>query len=119
MRWASPRTWMRASAVSDLLGHFHLQHDLAAFEQLHFSVAGAEVRLKGQYELPSETLDFQGDLRMQAKLSQTVSGKKSFFLKLADPFFKKDGAGSVVPIRITGTRDDPKFALALFGKKQK
>jgi len=107
------------SAVTDLLGHFHLEHDLAAFEQLHFSVPGAEVRLKGKYALPSETLDFQGDLRMQAKLSQTVTGKKSFFLKLADPFFKKDGAGSVVPIRITGTRDDPKFALALFGKKQK
>jgi hypothetical protein len=114
-----PKDVDAGSAVTDLLGHFHLEHDLAAFEQLHFSVPGAEVRLKGNYALPSETLDFQGDLRMQAKLSQTVTGKKSFFLKLADPFFKKDGAGSVVPIRITGTRDDPKFALALFGKKQK
>jgi hypothetical protein len=107
------------SAVTDLLGRFHLEHDLAAFEQLHFSVPGAEVRLKGKYDLPNETLDFQGDLRMHAKLSQTVTGKKSFFLKLADPFFKKEGAGSVVPIRISGTRDDPKFALALFGKNKK
>lgn len=107
------------SAVTDLLGRFHLEHDLATFEQLHFSVPGAEVRLKGKYDLPNETLDFQGDLRMRAKLSQTVTGKKSFFLKLADPFFKKEGAGSVVPIRISGTRDDPKFALALFGEKQK
>jgi hypothetical protein len=49
---------------------------------------------------------------MQAKLSQTVTGKKSFFLKLADLFFKKDG--SVVPISISGTRDKPKFALDLF-----
>ena len=105
------------SAVTDLLGRFHLEHDLATFEQLHFSVPGADVRLKGKYDLPNENLDFQGDLRMRAKLSQTVTGKKSFFLKLADPFFKKEGAGSVVPIRISGTRDDPKFALALFGKK--
>ena len=55
---------------------------------------------------------------MQAKLSQTVTGKKSFFLKLADPFFKKDGAGSVVPIRISGTRDEPKFSLDLFHKSE-
>ena len=89
------------------------------FEQLRFRVPGAEVRLAGTYDLPTENLDFLSDLRMQAKLSQTVTGKKSFFLKMADPFFKKDGAGSVVPIRISGTRDDPKFALALFGKKEK
>ena len=73
--------------------------------------------MAGSYKLPDESLDFAGQLRMKAKLSQTVTGKKSFFLKLADPFFKKDGAGSVVPIEISGTRDDPKFALALFGAK--
>jgi hypothetical protein len=114
-----PKNEDAGSAVTDLLGHFHLGHDLVEFEQLRFHVPGAEVRLKGTYALPTENLAFQGDLRMQAKLSQTVTGKKSLFLKLADPFFKKDGAGSVVPIRISGTRDDPKFALALFGKKQK
>ena len=80
---------------------------------------GAEVRLTGSYNLPDETLDFRGNLRMQAKLSQTVTGKKSFFLKLADPFFKKDGAGSVVPIHISGTRDNPKFALDLFHNSNK
>lgn len=113
-----PKNEEAGSAVTDLLGHFHVERDLVAFRQLQFNVPGAEVRLKGTYELPSESLDFQGELRMQAKLSQTVTGKKSFFLKLADPFFQKDGAGSVVPIRIRGTRDEPKFALALFGKKQ-
>jgi hypothetical protein len=107
------------SAVTDLLGHFRLDRDLASFPRLSFSIPGAEVRLTGNYNLPSEALDFHGNLRMQAKLSQTVTGKKSFFLKLADPFFKKDGAGSVVPIRITGTRDEPKFALDLFHKSEK
>src|SRR5256885_745477 len=104
------------SSVTDLIGHFHLERDLVSFKKLTFSVPGAAIHLDGTYNLPNEVLDFQGQLRMQAKLSQTVTGKKSFFLKLVDPFFKKDGAGSVVPIRITGTRDDPKFALALFGK---
>jgi hypothetical protein len=106
------------SAVTDLVGSFHLARDLAAFPRLSFSIPGAEVHLIGNYNLPSETLDFRGNLRMQAKLSQTVTGKKSFFLKLADPFFKKDGAGSVVPIRISGTRDEPKFSLDLFHKSE-
>jgi hypothetical protein len=107
------------SAVTDLLGHFRLQRDVAAFPRLSFSIPGAEVRLIGNYNLPDETLHFRGNLRMQAKLSQTVTGKKSFFLKLADPFFKKDGAGSVVPISIFGTRDNPKFALDLFHNSDK
>jgi hypothetical protein len=107
------------SAVSDLFGRFHLQRDLVSFERLHFSVPGADLRLNGVYNLATEGLDFQGDLRMRAKLSQTVTGKKSFLLKFVDPFFKKQGAGSVVPIRIRGTRDDPKFGLDLFGKNKK
>jgi hypothetical protein len=107
------------SAVTDLLGTFHLAREVAAFPRLSFSIPGAEVRLTGKYNLPDESLDFSGNLRMQAKLSQTVTGKKSFFLKLADPFFKKDGAGSVVPIHISGTRDNPKFALDLFHNSDK
>jgi hypothetical protein len=107
------------SAVTDLLGHFRLDRDVASFPRLSFSIPGAEVRLTGKYNLPDESLAFRGNLRMRAKLSQTVTGRKSFFLKLADPFFKKDGAGSVVPIRIAGTRDEPKFALDLFHKSDK
>src|SRR6202040_1476059 len=61
------------SAVTGLLGHFRLDRDLASFPRLSFSIPGAEVRLVGNYNLPSETLDFRGNLRMQAKLSQTVS----------------------------------------------
>ena len=106
------------SAITDLLGHFRLDRDVASFPRLSFRIPGAEVRLTGKYNLPDESLNFRGSLRMQAKLSQTVTGKKSFFLKLADPFFRKDGAGSAVPIRISGTRDEPKFALDLFHKSE-
>lgn len=114
-----PKDEEAGSAVTDLLGHFRLERNVATFRKLNFSVPGTEVRLIGSFKLEDEGLDFAGELRMRAKLSQTVTGKKSIFLKLADPFFKKDGAGSVVPIRITGTRDEPKFALALFGGNKK
>jgi VCBS repeat-containing protein len=58
-----------------------------------------------------------GHLRMQAKLSQTVTGVKSFFLKAIDPFFSKNGAGTELPITITGTHDRPVLGVTVFHKK--
>ena len=55
-------------------------------------------------------------MKLQAKLSQTVTGAKSFFLKAFDPFFKKDGAGAELPITITGTREKPVFGVSVFHK---
>ena len=55
---------------------------------------------------------------MDAKVSQMTTGFKSFLLKAADPFFRKQGAGAVIPIKITGTRDKPSFGLELRRKKQ-
>jgi hypothetical protein len=40
-----------------------------------------------------------------------VGGWKGALLKLADPVFKKDGAGAQIPIHVNGTRDDPKFGV--------
>ena len=54
---------------------------------------------------------------MDATISQAAGGgMKSFFLKAVDPFFRKNGKGAVVPIKITGNRKDPKFGLELFKK---
>jgi hypothetical protein len=48
---------------------------------------------------------------MDAKISQTVTGFKSVLLKIVDPLFGKEGGGSSIPIKIEGTRNDPKFGL--------
>ena len=104
------------SSVSDLRGHFRLDQGVVTFKDLTFSVPGAAVQLQGSYNLRGEALDFAGELRMKAKLSQTVTGTKSFFLKAVDPFFAKRGAGAVVPIRITGTRDAPTIGVTVFHK---
>src|SRR2546428_659559 len=90
----------------------------ATFSSLTFSVPGAAVELAGRYGIRSADLDFHGHLRMQATLSEAAGGGvKSILLKAVDPFFKKDGAGTVLPIKITGNRKDPQFGLELFGKK--
>jgi hypothetical protein len=65
----------------------------------------------------TEQLDFKGELRLEATLSEAMGGGvKGFFLKAFDPFFKKRGAGTLLPIKIEGTRKDPKFGLNLFRK---
>ena len=100
-------------SVSNLRGSFELQNSIINFTKLTFKVPGATVYLDGTYGLQKETLDFAGELHTQAKVSQMMTGAKSFFLKLADPIFKKKGAGAVIPIKITGTREVPKFGLDL------
>jgi hypothetical protein len=105
------------SSVTDLRGHFRLDKGLITFTDLSFSVPGAAVLLHGTYDLRGEDLDFDGQLRMKAHISQTVTGAKSFFLKAIDPFFAKNGAGAVVPISITGKRDTPVIGVTVFHKK--
>jgi hypothetical protein len=89
---------------------------VAQFSKLSFSVPGAQLNLQGSYDIGESKLDFNGHLRLQAKLSQTVTGKKSFFLKAVDPFFNKEGAGTVLPITITGTRQAPVLGVSVFHK---
>jgi VCBS repeat-containing protein len=105
------------SAVTDMKGIFALKDSVIHFSKLTFSVPGADVELAGTYEIGGRKIDMQGKLKMQAKLSQTVTGAKSFFLKAVDPFFSKDGAGTVLPITITGTEDKPVMGVTVFHKK--
>jgi hypothetical protein len=105
------------SAVSELKGSFVLRDGAITFRNLSFGVTGATVELAGSYGLRSEKLDFHGTLRLQAKLSQTMTGVKSFFLKPFDVFFRKNGV-TVLPIKVTGTRDQPQFGLDLGHKKE-
>ena len=104
--------------LSNLRGRLVLENDVASFSRLTFSVPGAEVDLTGRYHLRSEALNFRGTLRMQATLSQVAGGgTRGFLLKIFDPFFKKPGAGMVLPIKIEGTRSAPKFGLDMFRKQ--
>jgi hypothetical protein len=104
--------------VSDLRGRFTLDNSVMNFSQLSFGVPGAVIQLTGRYGLADEMMDFHGTARMQATLSHMTTGFKSVLLKAVDPFFKKDGAGTVLPIRITGTREHPSFGLEFRRKKE-
>jgi len=107
------------SALSDLRGSFHLERGLIEFRRLTFGVQGAQIDLAGTYDVVGGALDLKGHLRLKAKLSQTTTGAKSFFMKAFDPFFSKNGAGTELPITITGTRDNPLFGVSVFHKEIK
>jgi AsmA-like protein len=96
--------------VSDFQGRFQLGRGVLVLQTLVFDIPSAAVRLNGRYLLRSETLDFRGDLLMDGKVSETVTGWKSWLLKIADPLFRKHGR-TVVPIKVTGTRNKPSFGI--------
>ena len=74
-------------------------------------VPGATVQLAGSYNLRSEEIAFAGDLLLDANLRRTMSGWKSIMGFIAQPFFRRPGGGSKLPIRISGTRSNPTFGL--------
>jgi AsmA-like C-terminal region len=99
--------------LSDIDGRFHLEDGVMKISYVSFAVPGAKVTLRGTYDLVSEAIDFHGELRLDAELSETTTGVKSFFLQLVDPLFRKRDAGAVIPIRIGGTPDDPDYGVEI------
>jgi hypothetical protein len=64
---------------------------------------GATVNVGGTFNLYDGTVQMAGNLRMQSDISHVTTGFKSVLLKPLSPFFKKDNAGAVIPIAITGS----------------
>ena len=100
---------MRSAMQSD----FTMADAVIALPDLKYTVPGAEIDLKGTYGVQRWLLNFTGTAKTQATVSEMVGGWKGALLKPADRFFKKDGAGTEVPIHVDGTREDPKFGIDL------
>ncbi len=90
-----------------------LDAGIATLSEALFAVPGAIARGAGTYDLSNEAIDLRGKLAMRATLSKAAGGIKSLILMPVDPFFKKDGAGAIVPVRIMGTYSHPVFKVLL------
>lgn len=106
------------SIESQMQGTFELGGSKLSFSSLQYDVPGADIGLQGIYSLDGNQFDFHGTARLKAKVSQLMTGWKSLVLKPVDPFFSKNGAGTEVPIKITGTRSEPKFGLDFHHKDE-
>ena len=88
--------------VSGMAGAFKMENEVITFSALSFAVPGAGVDLAGNYNLDSEALDFRGALKLEAKISQTMTGWKRWVLKPIDPLFSKGGSGTLLHIKVEG-----------------
>jgi hypothetical protein len=105
---------------SQMVGQFVMDNSRLNFSKLDYTLPGATVGLTGEYSLDGERFEFSGKVRTDAKLSQMVASKwKSILLKPVDPFFKKNGAGAEIPVKVSGTKSAPKFGLDLGHKDKK
>jgi AsmA-like C-terminal region len=105
------------NVTADLKGKVLLSNEIAKFQDTSFKVPGAEAILHGTYNLEDTKIDFHGDLKTEASLSDDSSGVKAVLLKPLDPLFKKKHAGAVVPVEMTGNYHNPHFGVSLQPKK--
>ncbi len=103
---------------SAMQGDFEMAGGVITLPALTYSVPGATIQLKGTYGVEGGALDFAGKAKLDATVSQMVGGIWGALLKPADRYFKKDGAGTEVPIHISGTRESPQFGIE-FGQMRK
>jgi hypothetical protein len=112
-----PKNEEIAEVVSKMAGRFKLDDEVLTFRSLSFNVPGAAIAMAGRYNLGSDQVDFRGTVRLDAKVSQTMTGWKRWALKPVDPFFAKEGAGTFLRVKVEGTSKDPNFGLDR-GQKQ-
>jgi hypothetical protein len=102
-----------ADVRSAMQSDFTMANGVITFPGLIYTVPGAEIDLNGTYAMKGGLLRFTGKAKTEATVSAMVGGWKGILLKPADRFFKKDGAGTEVPIHVDGTREKPKFGVDL------
>ena len=105
------------NVTADIKGSVLLSNGIAKFQDITFKVPGADAILHGTYNLEDTKIDFHGDLKTDASLSDDTSGVKAVLLKPLDPFFKRKHAGALVPVETSGTYHNPHFGVSLQPKK--
>ena len=90
----------------------------------YYRVTTSSVPAGGRLQAPLDTFvagygqrfDFRGKVLTDASLSHMVGSRwGSLLLKAISPFlFKRKGGGAEIPVRMSGTRSEPKFGLDVF-----
>jgi hypothetical protein len=104
-----PKNMAIDEVVLAMGGRFKMEDEKITFNSLSFAVPGSGVDLSGDYDLDKDRLDFHGTLKLDAKVSETMTGWKRWVLKPVDPFFAKNGAGTFLRIQVVGSAKKPKF----------
>ena len=87
------------TVLSDLKGHVSVKGGIATLSNVSFSAPGTLAQIRGTYNLLDKTVNLQGVLRTNGKLSDTTSGFKALVLKAVSPFLKKKSV-TIVPFTV-------------------
>jgi hypothetical protein len=90
---------------------FFMAGGVVTLPDLVYQVPGADIALNGTYGIDGGSINFTGKAKMRATVSQMLGGWKGALATPLDAFFKKDGVGTEVGVKVDGTRDDPHFSL--------
>jgi len=104
------------NVVLNLRSHVEVRDGVAKFSDLSFNAPGASARMRGTYYLLNQQIDLHGILKTEARLSQNTRGIKSALLKPFDPLFKGKKAGAEIPVKVTGTYQNPQFGFDVMSK---
>jgi hypothetical protein len=104
------------TVLSDLKGHVSVKAGIATLSNVSFTAPGTLAQIRGTYNLLDKTVNLQGVLHTNGKLSDTTSGFKALVLKGISPFLKKKTV-TIVPFTVNGTSTQPSFALDFDGKR--
>ena len=93
-------------------GTFNMSGGRISFPKLNFELPGAKAEMEGTFVFAGQEMDFHGKARVQARVSQMMMTEwKRWLLKPVDPYFAKDGYGTVVDFKVGGTRENPTFGI--------
>jgi hypothetical protein len=104
-----PKNMEIDEVIMRMAGAFKMEDQVITFSNLSFAVPGSGVDLAGNYDIDQDVIDFHGTLKLDAKISETLTGWKRWLAKPIDPFFSKNGAGTFLKIQIVGSSKEPKF----------
>lgn len=96
---------------SRLTTQFTLKDAVIDLPVIRYAMEGAQAEARGQFAMKSQEIDFQGILRLEAKPSETVTGLKSWLMKPLDSLLSRQGRGTVLSFKVSGTRTNPSFGL--------
>jgi hypothetical protein len=106
-----------ADVLSSLKGKARIEKGNITTQGIEFQIPGSSVDLHGAFRLRDGSVHMVGNLRMQSDVSHAATGFKSILLKPLIPFFKKQKAGAVVPIEVSGKPGSYKVSQDLLGNK--
>jgi hypothetical protein len=103
--------------VSSFKAQAKIRDGVLSTQRITFQVPGVGIDLEGSFNLRNSTVNLTGNLRMQSDISHTATGFKSALMKPLIPFFKKNKAGAVIPIAVTGGPSGYKVTQNLLHRK--